>query len=62
MPTWKTCVDVVVLMNIGGTPGVAVQPGVEKSGRVFQQGAFGEGRKVMLTTFLYVSPVQIIPA
>jgi hypothetical protein len=49
-------------MNIGGTPGVAVQAGVEKSGRVFQQGAFGEGRKVILTTFLYVSPVQIIPA
>src|SRR5438105_12214159 len=36
-------INLVALMEIDGTPGVAFEAGVEEAGRVLQRGALGEG-------------------
>src|SRR5688572_31493125 len=36
-------IDLVALVEIDGTPGVAFEAGVEEAGRVLQRGALGEG-------------------
>jgi hypothetical protein len=46
-------------VDIDGAPGVAVEAGVEEAAGSSNEAPLA---KVILTTFLYVSPVQIIPS
>src|SRR5262249_37057525 len=52
-------VDLVAVMDIDGTPGVAFEAGVEEARGVSSEAPLA---KVSFTTLLYVSPVQMIPA
>ena len=52
-------VDLVVLVEIDGTPGVSFQTGVEQAGGSSSEAPLA---KVTFTTSWYVSPVQIIPS
>src|SRR5205807_7119674 len=52
-------INLGALMEIDGTPGVAFETGVEEARRVRKRGAL---TKVIFTTSLYISPVQMIPA
>src|SRR5437773_5330304 len=40
----RLCINLVALMEIDGTPGVAFEAGVEEARRVLQRGALGEGQ------------------
>jgi hypothetical protein len=55
----RHCIDLFALVNIDGAPGIAAETGIEQPSRIRQRGALA---KVIFTTLLCVSPVQIMPS